>query len=139
VQPGLAAQQRSEVAPQHLSPPEFEDLVARLYGAMGYAVHRTGQTRDGGVDVIAIRDHPMGRDKLAIQCKRQEKPVGRPELQNLLGVIAADLSFSAGVMVTTSTFSSDAQRFAGQNARLRLVDKNTLARLIVQNRVPVKR
>jgi superfamily II DNA or RNA helicase len=134
-----AAQRHSAVAPQQLSPPEFEDLVARLYNAMGYAVQRTAQTRDGGIDVIAIRDHPTGRDKLAIQCKRQEKPVGRPELQNLLGVIAADPSFSEGVMVTTSTFSSDAQRFVEQNARLRLVDKNTLARLLVQNRVPVKK
>jgi SNF2 family DNA or RNA helicase len=121
--------------PQQLSPFEFESLVERLYNAMGYAARRTQQTRDGGVDVIAIRDHPTGRDKLAIQCKRQENPVGRPELQKLLGVITADPSFSAGVMVTTSTFSADARHFAEMNARIKLVDKNTLARLLVQYRV----
>jgi len=127
------------ITPQQLSPPEFEALVERLYNAMGYAARRTQQTRDGGVDVIAIRDHPTGRDKLAIQCKRQENPVGRPELQKLLGVITADPSFSAGVMVTTSTFSADARHFAEMNARIKLVDKNTLARLLVQNRVSVKK
>ncbi|HXT40349.1 MAG TPA: restriction endonuclease [Candidatus Angelobacter sp.] len=127
------------VTPQQLSATDFEDLVERLYTGMGYSARRTKQTRDGGVDVIAIRDHPTGRDKLAIQCKRQEDPVGRPELQKLLGVITADPSFSAGVMVTASTFSADARHFAEMNARIKLVDKSTLARLLVQSRVPVKK
>lgn len=113
-------------------------MLARLHSALGYAARLTPATRDGGVDVIAVRDHPTGREKLAIQCKQQEKPVGRPELQKLLGVLASDPSFSAGVLVTTTTFSSDARQFAEENARLQLVDKNTLARLIAQNRVAVK-
>jgi restriction system protein len=137
-QAGLPAQRHTAVGPQQLSPIEFEDLVARLHIALGYATRRTPQTRDGGVDVIAVRDHPTGREKLAIQCKQQEKPVGRPDLQKLLGVVAADPSFSAGVLVTTATFSSDARQFAEQNARLKLVDRNTLAQLLVQNRVPVR-
>jgi superfamily II DNA or RNA helicase len=136
--PDLQTQCGTTIAPQQLSPSEFEDLVARLHSALGYAVRRTPATRDGGVDVIAVRDHPTGREKLAIQCKHQEKPVGRPELQKLLGVLASDPSFSAGVLVTTTTFSSEARQFAEQNARIQLVDKNTLARLIAQNRVAVK-
>jgi superfamily II DNA or RNA helicase len=134
----LAGQRLTSAGPQQLSPFEFEDLVARLHVALGYATRRTPQTRDGGVDVIAVRDHPTGREKLAIQCKQQEKPVGRPDLQKLLGVVAADPSFSAGVLVTTATFSSDARQFAEQNARLKLVDRNTLALLLVLNRVPIK-
>ena len=124
--------------PQQLSPLEFEDLVARVFSKQGYLVQMTKQTRDGGIDVIAIRDHPTGRDKLAIQCKRQENPVGRPELQKLLGVITADPSYSAGVVVTSSTFSADARQFAEMNARLKLVDKNSLAQLLAQYRIPVK-
>ena len=58
--------------------------------------------------------------------------------QKLLGVIAADPSYSAGVLVTTSTFSTDARRFAEQNARIRLVDESTLAQLLVHYRVSVK-
>lgn len=135
----LAGQGHTTAGPQQLSPIEFEDLVSRLHIKLGYATRRTPQTRDGGVDVIAVRDHPTGREKLAIQCKQQEKPVGRPDLQKLLGVVAADPSFSAGVLVTSATFSSDARQFAEQNARLKLVDKNTLALLLVQNRVPIKR
>ena len=133
----LPSEPRALRSPQELSPTEFEDLVAEVFKKQGYSVRRTQQTRGEGVDVIAIRDHPTGRDKLAIQCKRQEKPVGRPERQKLLGVITADPSYSAGVLVTGSTFSTDAIRFAEQNARIRLVDKNALARLLVQNRVVI--
>lgn len=113
-----------------VAPPEFEELTGSLYNALGFATQRTKQSRDGGIDVIAVRDLPLGRDKLAIQCKHQSKPVGRPELQKLLGVIASDPSFSAGVLVTTSTFSADAIHFAEQNARLRLIDQHALLRLL---------
>ena len=135
----LQTKDAPRITPEQLSPIEFEDLVERLYTAMGYSARRTQQTRDGGIDVIAIRDHPMGWDKLAIQCKRQENPVGRPELQNLLGVITADTSFSAGVMITTSTFSADARRFAELNGRIRLVDKNILAQQLHHNHVPLRK
>ncbi|HSV99098.1 MAG TPA: restriction endonuclease [Sedimentisphaerales bacterium] len=113
-----------------ISPEDFEELTASVYKAMGFAAQRTRQSRDGGIDVIAVRDLPLGRDKLAIQCKHQSKPAGRPELQKLLGVVSSDPSFSAGVLITTSTFSADAIRFAEQNARLRLIDQNALLRLL---------
>jgi hypothetical protein len=60
-------------------------------------------------DVIAVRDMATGREKLAIQCKHQHEPVGRPDLQKLLGVISADLSYTGGVLVTSARFSGDAQ------------------------------
>ena len=113
-----------------LSPTDFENLAAKLYKSMGFAAQLTQQTRDEGVDVIAIRDIALGRDKLAVQCKHQSKPVGRPELQKLLGVVTSDSSFSAGVLITTSTFSSDARRFAERNARLRLIDGIALLMLL---------
>jgi len=121
-----------------ISPREMELLVERLYRAMGYSARATPQSRDGGVDVVALRDTASGREKLAIQCKHQAGTVGREVLQKLLGVIAADPSFSAGVVVTSAEFSGDAKQFAQQNGRLRLVDKNTLARLLIQFRVPVR-
>ena len=121
-----------------LSPSEFEHLVARLYMARGYAARVTPATRDGGIDVVALRDITVGREKLAIQCKHQQSPVGRPELQKLLGAITADPSFSAGVLVTSATFSTDARQFASQNGRLQLVDKNALALLLVQHRVSIR-
>jgi superfamily II DNA or RNA helicase len=122
----------------NISPREMEFLVERLYRVMGYSARVTPQSRDGGVDVVALQDTPSGREKLAIQCKHQTGTVGREVLQKLLGVIAADPSYSAGVVVTSAEFSGDAKQFAQQNGRLRLVDKNELARLLVQNRVPIR-
>jgi hypothetical protein len=127
---GTQPNEWSPASLSQISPEEFEELTAHLYKAMGFAAQRTKQSRDGGIDVIAIRDLPLGRDKLAIQCKHQSKPVGRPEVQKLLGVISSDSSFSAGVMVTTSTFSADAVGFAAQNATLRLIDARALLRLL---------
>jgi len=121
-----------------ITPREMEFLVERLYRAMGYSARATPQSRDGGIDVVALRDTVQGREKLAIQCKHQTATVGREVLQKLLGVISADPSYSAGVVVTSAEFSGDAKAFAQQNGRLQLIDKNTLARLLVQNRVPIK-
>lgn len=121
-----------------ISPREMELLVERLYRAMGYSARVTQQSRDGGVDVVAINDTGSGREKLAIQCKHQAGTVGREVLQNLLGVIAADPSFSMGVVVTSSEFSGDAKQFAQQNGRIRLIDKNMLERLLVQHRVQIR-
>ena len=74
---------------------------------------------------------------MAIQCKHQTGTVGREVLQKLLGVIAADPSYSAGVVVTSGEFSGDAREFAQQNGRLKLIDRDLLERLLVQYRVPI--
>jgi superfamily II DNA or RNA helicase len=116
-----------------LSPPNFEDLTVKLYKAMGFAAQRTKQSRDEGIDVVAIRDLALGRDKLAIQCKHQSRPVGRPDLQKLLGVVSSDSSFSAGILITTSSFSADARRFVERNARLRLIDRTILLALLIEH------
>ena len=118
----------------HLSPCEFEDLVAQVYRAGGYAARVTPLTRDGGIDVVAVRDRAGGREKLAIQCKHQRTPVGRPDLQKLLGVITADPTYSAGVLATSTSFSSDALQFASANGRLQLIDGNGLRQRMAECR-----
>jgi superfamily II DNA or RNA helicase/HJR/Mrr/RecB family endonuclease len=121
-----------------LLPSEFEHLVGRVYKRRGYAARVTGATRDGGIDVIAVRDFATGREKLAIQCKHQRESVGRPDLQKLLGVISADPSYTSGVLVTSARFSGDAHEFASQNGRLQLIDGNALALLLHQLRIPLR-
>jgi HJR/Mrr/RecB family endonuclease len=121
-----------------ISPRDMELLVERLYRAMGYSARVTPQTRDGGIDVEALRDTVSDREKLAIQCKHQTAVVGREVLQKLLGVISADPTYSAGVIVTSSEFSADARQFAQQNGRLRLVDRSALERLLAHHRVQIR-
>jgi Restriction endonuclease len=72
------------------------------------------------------------------QCKHQREPVGTPDLQKLLGVISADPPYTGGVHVMSARFSGDAHEFASRNGRLQLIDKNTLALLLVQLRIPLR-
>lgn len=119
---------------------EFEELVKRLYESWRYGVRMTPSTRDGGVDLIATKQGATGTaEKLAIQCKRYtEQPVGRPAAQQLLGVISADTSYAKGVIVTTSSFSSECQNFADTQGRLELVGGARLATLIEDARIPLE-
>lgn len=114
---------------------EFESKIACLYEALGFGTRITPSSRDGGIDIIASRTTPGGgTEKLAIQCKRNARSniVGRPIVQNLLGVIARDRSFTKGVLVTTSDFTSDCRLFARGQGNLELVDGARLVRLIRQ-------
>ena len=56
----------------------------------------------------------------------------REVLQKLLGVLAADPSFSAGVVVTSSTFSSEARSFAHKNGRLQLIDGGMFQQMLLK-------
>ena len=72
--------------------------------------------------------------------------VSQPGKIAFLGYVELDsgASYRGAILITddwgtTSTFSADARHFVEMNARIKLVDKNTLARLLVQSRVPVKK
>ena len=47
-----------------------------------------------------------------MQCKHQKQNVGRPVLQQLLGVVHSDPSVTRGVLVTSGGFTAEAQEFA---------------------------
>lgn len=110
-----------------MSPREFEELVAKLFSKMGYKTILTPQAHDGGVDVIASKH---GGEKLAIQCKLQQSPVGRPVLQQLLGVVTADASYSSGLIVTNAEASGAASALAAQHGRLMIVTGKQLESLL---------
>jgi SNF2 family DNA or RNA helicase len=113
------------------SPTEFEQTVKRLYDAWGFRTRLTPATRDLGVDVLAFRNTAGGgTEKIAVQCKRHslDNPVGTPDVRNLLGTLNADLSYTKGVLVTTSRFSRDARDLASKIGRLDLVDGRQLSR-----------
>jgi superfamily II DNA or RNA helicase len=117
-----------------LSPDGFEGLIADLYSKMGYGVRKTPHSRDKGIDVIATRQSlsVAGVEKVAIQCKKYEAPVGEPVARNLLGAISADPSFTRGVIVTNSIFSADCKSFCHKNGRIELIDGKLLDKLLRQ-------
>jgi restriction endonuclease Mrr len=94
-----------------LTPPEFEDFVAKLMEASGYyEVQRVGKSGDLGADIVA-RD--VQGNRVIVQCKKYSpgKSVGTPDLQKFMGAM---IHYKAprGVFVTTSTFSQPSEKLA---------------------------
>ena len=97
-----------------LPPRKFEELVAAVFKQSGFEVELTPETRDGGIDVIAVRnDKLIGRELHFIECKRYlpDNTVGIGVVQRLLGVVEQHRA-TKGVVVTTSSFSKDAKLVA---------------------------
>ena len=118
-----------------VNPYRFEHMVVDLLETMEYGTgSATQKTRDGGIDGIINQD-PLGLEKVYIQAKRWQNQVGEPEIRNFSGSIEAR-GANKGVFITTSTFSSAAERAARDISAglkfIRLIDGQELARLMIQ-------
>lgn len=90
-----------------MSGTEFEDYVARIARSSGAPVIMTSITGDWGVDIIVGR-RP---NRLAIQCKRQSRPVGAAAVQEV--VAGAPMQDCAQTMVVTNhEFTPAARKLA---------------------------
>lgn len=89
----------------------FEKLVAELFHGFGYEVELTKQTRDGGKDIIAIKQDEI-KVKYLIECKRPD-PGGYVNVQTVRELYGVKSSEGAtkGIIVTTAYFSKDAKDF----------------------------
>lgn len=103
---------------------EFEEHVADLMRASGYVVTMTATTGDFGVDLVAVRN---GK-RLAVQCKRQAKPVGSAAVQQVVAG-AVMHKCTETMVVSNQLFTSAAQRLAMQHGCL-LVGVTGLTRML---------
>ena len=99
-----------------MSPREFEQFTALLFGRMGYAVKVTTASADKGVDLFLERD---GRTAI-VQCKKYKGNVGQPVVRDFYGTMIHNKA-DQGYVVTTGTFSVPAQNWAG-GKQIHLVD-----------------
>jgi restriction system protein len=101
------ARESPGAAQQAMSGTDFEDYVARIARGCGAAVIMTPLTGDWGVDLI------IGRrpNRLAVQCKRQSRPVGTSAVQQV--VAGAPMQDCTQTMVVTNNdFTPAARRLA---------------------------
>lgn len=105
----------------------FENLVAEYYRREGFRVQENlGGGADGGVDLVLNDDRDS---RVVVQCKRWgKKPVPVQVIRELFGVMTAEKA-NRGVLMTTSTFTEDARRFAEGKA-IELVEGEELMRRI---------
>jgi restriction system protein len=108
-----------------LTPREFEEYTAELFGVLGYEnVKLTPETNDKGIDIFMEKN---GK-RCAVQCKKFKGVVGSPAIQTFIGSMK-HAEVQHGFFVTTSTFSLEAEKMAAEHP-IELVDSIKLARLI---------
>jgi restriction system protein len=119
------------------APRFFEMLVVELLVKMGYGGSRAdagravGRSGDGGIDGI-INEDTLGLDVVYIQAKRWENTVGSPDVQKFAGSMVG-FHASKGVMLTTSTFSKEAEKYVKQiGQKIILIDGRRLVQLMIQ-------
>jgi restriction system protein len=102
---------------------EFEDYIARIARSSGLPVIMTSVTGDWGVDLI-VGKRP---NRLAIQCKRQARPVGTSAVQEV--VAGAPMQDCSRTMVVTNHEFTPAARKLAELHGCELVGRDELSRL----------
>lgn len=136
----LAAELLEKVRSIHYT--DFERLVLKLLGAMGYGglgehLH-TGQSNDKGLDGIITEDK-LGLDRIYVQAKRygDGNAVGPEQIRAFLGAMLG--KGDRGVFLTASTFTKGAREAAtGVPARVVLIDGEELVELMIDHGVGVE-
>jgi restriction system protein len=93
----------------------FEDLAARLLRELGYEVHRTPLTRDGGVDIWALQRSDLGEVLFAVDAKKYSpnRLVGPEPVRAIYGVTNLS-NASVGMIITASSFTAGARALESQ-------------------------
>jgi len=124
---------------QESDPYDFERIVLKLFGKMGYGDFvETPKSGDGGIDGI-IKEDKLGLDKIYIQAKRYSNgnKVRELEIRNFIGAINRDTN--KGIFVTTSSFDEKAIRKASDaNQKIILIDGQSLVDLMYKYNVGVQ-
>ena len=120
----------------------FEELVIDLLVAMGYGGSRedagkaVGRSHDGGIDGI-INEDRLGLDVVYVQAKRWEANIGEPPIRDFVGALDGE-GAQKGIFITTSNFSSAAERFAERSTKkVVLIDGQQLTEYMIDHNIGV--
>lgn len=96
-----------------IDPRFFEELLASIFGDLGYQTILTKRTQDGGRDIIGLARKDYMDQKLIIECKRYapHRKVSVSQVRSLYGV-AQDERVTKALLATTSSFTKSARDFA---------------------------
>jgi len=122
-----------------LRPEQFEEFICDRLFAMGFEPKRVGNTyrKDGGIDVFFLPRTISAFPFLgAAQIKHHKDPSkkeGSSTVRDFAGAIAGR-PINAGILVTNTSFTPDAEWFARERAKLvRLRDLTDIRRWLLNN------
>lgn len=118
----------------------FEKLLARILEDLGYEIELQRGTKDGGVDVFALkRDSVFGAHRYLLQAKRWSNAVGVEPVRELL-FLHGHHRITRSCLATTSRFTSGAWELAREYAwQLELKDFDKLMEWVELSRASAKR
>jgi restriction system protein len=121
-----------------MPPDAFERLAQRLLREAGFtSAVVTGRSGDGGIDGLGVYRMSLVSFPVFFQCKRYRGSVGAGAVRDFRGAMAG--RGDKGLLITTGTFSADAQREATRDGAppVDLIDGQRLCDLLKQHAVGV--
>jgi restriction system protein len=115
----------------NMDPAAFERLCQRLLREAGFIkVEVTGRSGDGGIDGIGVLRMNLVSFQVLFQCKRWKGSVGAAVVRDFRGAMVGRAD--KGLIITTSTFTSDARREATRDGApaIDLIDGEMLCQLL---------
>jgi len=93
----------------------FEKVLAAVLGEMEYEIELRRGTKDGGIDIVAIkRQGPFGPHRYLVQAKRWKHRVGVAPVRELL-YLKHEIGATKAILATTSRFTSGASAIAREH------------------------
>ncbi|GBE18730.1 restriction endonuclease [archaeon BMS3Abin16] len=96
----------------------LERLVEELFRKKGYKteknVYLEGKSRTKHeIDVLAVIKGPLHEDKILIECKAHNQPIGKDAVMKLKHIVE-DVGANVGIVISVSGFTSGAIQFANE-------------------------
>ncbi len=114
-----------------LSGVEFEEFLAGLFRAQGYAAEHTPTSGDYGADLILSKDG----QRIAVQAKRYVGSVGVAAVQEALSGMAYYQCHTAWV-ITTGAFTNNALELA-QKSGVKMIGRSEIGDLMAKHKAKV--
>lgn len=116
----------------------FERVVAQILESLGYEVELQRGTKDGGIDVVAVRQiTPFGPHRYLLQAKRTRNRIGVEPVRELL-FLKQDYQATKACLATTSSFTAGALQLANEHRwELELRDFERLREWLDMLRTPL--
>jgi HJR/Mrr/RecB family endonuclease len=94
---------------------DFERVLAGLLEKMEYEIELQRGTKDGGVDIFAVKNQgPFGAHRYLLQAKRSANAIGVEPIRELL-FLHSEHRVSKACLATTSRFTNGAWKLAEQH------------------------
>jgi restriction system protein len=123
-----------------LPPDGFERLCQRLLRESGFVqVNVTGRSGDEGIDGFGtLQINPFVSFKVLFQCKRYTRSVSPSQVRDFRGAMQGRAD--KGIIITTGTFTADAQREASRDGAppIELVDSTALIAMLERLEIGLK-